>query len=96
MYRLPTFTFKPCSVFHYPPRHLAEGSQLDNAEILTTQCEAYEVMKQHDKPTGADLEQTYEELELTTTERGAQARATPTQERANQHNVYEELAGGGT
>ena len=76
------------SLFHYPLRYLAEGSQLDNAEILTTQCEAYEVMKRQDKPIGA--EQTYEEVELTTTGRGPQARATPT-ERADQlHNVYEE------
>ena len=75
-------------MFHYPPRHPAEGLQSNNAEILTTQCEAYEVMKLQNKLTGE--EQMYEELELTTTERGPQARATPTQERDDQHNEYEE------
>ena len=64
----------------------------DRADIMTTQCEAYEVMKLQDKPTrgenvmATEPEQVYEEVrEGLTLRRGPIAGATPTQ------RMYEEV-----
>ena len=72
----------------------------DKDEIITSQCEAYEVMKLQKQPkgqttSGIAIEQTYEEVGegLTSSRRGPQHGSTPPQGKPTQQ-MYDEVGEG--
>ena len=93
-----------CVLFHRLPLAVTHGQDGEKTEIMTSQCEAYEVMKMKEQPrraehtttaaTGPDA--TYEEVGegLVSGQRRVQeAGATPQQEQTTQQ-VYEEVSHG--
>ena len=86
----------PFELLLYNHRISSATFNSDNkAEIVTTQCEAYEVMKLSQGHTHSDMrpEQAYEEVGegLVSGGRGPQTAARPQEERSTQR-MYEEVA----